>query len=99
MEQHLERGGAHKRPFSFCFSPDHTQRVQEEKEAKFKGMPDWKRKLVEKKMDERAIVQAEEQEGMAEVTKKLVQINAMPEWKRKIYLEKNPQYKELLEQQ
>lgn len=61
-------------------------------------MPDWKRKLVEKKMEERAAVEAEEQVEQEEIREKLDKIRAMPDWKRKIFLEKNPQYKELLEQ-
>ena len=61
-------------------------------------MPDWKRALVQKKLDEKAVRDEEEQEKHRDVNEKLESIRAMPDWKRKIYLEKNPQYKELLGQ-
>ena len=48
-------------------------------------------------MDEKAAVEAVQEEERQVVQKKLDEIRAMPDWKRKLFLDKNPQYKEMLE--
>ena len=65
-------------------------------EAKFEGMPLWKRKLVEKRANEKAVEDAKTAEKQKEIQDKLSIIAAMPAWKRELFLEKNPQYREML---
>lgn len=65
-------------------------------EAQFEGMPLWKRKLVEKRANEKAVEDAKAAEKDKELQDRLKIIAAMPQWKRELFLEKNPQYREML---
>ena len=64
-----------------------------QEEAKFAGVPEWKKKLMKQKDGEKQQKAAVMNAQMAERNSKLAEIAAMPEWRRKLFLEKNPEYK------
>ena len=55
-------------------------------------MPDWKKKLMQQRLDAKASQEAVERELDRQRGEKRAQILSMPEWKRKLFLERNPQY-------
>lgn len=69
-------------------------RAQEEavkmEEARFKGLPAWKVKLMKKKETDRMAREEEDRVRNAAKQEKMDKIASMPEWKRKLYLAKNP---------
>lgn len=70
-----------------------TELKAAQEEAKYAGMPEWKKKLVKKKASEREEREAIEIEKNSERQAVHDRIAIMPEWKRKLFLEKNPEYK------
>ena len=69
-------------------------KAEEAKEAKYTGMPDWKKKFLKERHAMQAKLTQVELERERELKQKLAEIAAMPEWKRDLFLKKHPEYKE-----
>lgn len=69
-------------------------RIQEEEakkqleQAKWKGVPEWKRKLIESKDEKRAKEIEPEMQRLREEAERETKLAAMPEWKRNIVIKK-----------
>ena len=50
---------------------------------------------MEKRYNDQAVVDARQSKAASERADKAAMIRAMPAWKRKMYLERNPQFKDL----
>lgn len=69
------------------------RRRQAEEEARYAGLPEWKKKLMKQKHSEAAVSAAVVRGADLEKQRKMAEISSMPEWKRKLFLERNPQYR------
>ena len=56
--------------------------------AKWEGVPDWKRKLIEAKDDKRAKEMEPEMQRLKEEAEREAKLAAMPQWKRNILIKK-----------
>ena len=70
------------------------KKAADEKEARYAGMPDWKKKFLKERHAMQAKLTQVELEREKELKQKVAEIKAMPEWKRELYLKKYPEYKE-----
>lgn len=65
------------------------ERKREEEEAKWRGVPEWKKKLMIAKEQKKAEEDAQHQEVNKEKIELEAKLAEMPEWKRKIYIKKH----------
>lgn len=68
-------------------------RKRAEFDAKFQGVPEWKKEIMLKKQAQNEAAEAVEMEKKKAEQEKIDMIRAMPEWRRKLFLQKNPDFK------
>ena len=61
---------------------------REKEEAKWGGVPAWKRKLMEQKEQKAMEARASEEQKAMEEAMRRAQLESMPEWKRNLVLKK-----------
>ncbi|XP_064638168.1 unconventional myosin-XVI-like isoform X2 [Lineus longissimus] len=62
--------------------------VQDQEAAKWKNIPEWKKKIIERKEQEKKVMQAPVEQEKKIKEQEMEKLASMPEWKREIFLRK-----------